>query len=291
MKLVYNPNPEETNNIDTPHTLQGENVREESKDQRSKMKDKPFKEKAAYYIGYYKFHALAVVLVTGILISLIYTFVTAKDNAFCAMMVNCILIDEKKIGEDFASYSNIDLEEFECIVSVDSNATSDANADAATNTRFAAMIASQDLDAFVGDSISFEQDALGEVFIDLREVLSEEDLNKHKDKIYYIDYAEIEKRNNSDEIIMFDDKTERTFEEQQANVKFHLNPDNLTTPIPVGIVVDDAPLITDTMAYPTTIPIFGIIVNSQRIDKSVDFLHYMYEENTDYSTLIRDSLY
>lgn len=291
MKLVYNPEGENKPSDNTPHTLQGENVREESKDQRQKMKDKPFKEKALYYIEYYKFTALAVAVIAAIVISITMTIINAKDNAFCAMIVNSILLDETKLSDSFSEYSGIDTDEYLCAVSIDSTGeyAGDAQADVAVSSRFAALISSKDLDIMVYNSADFELNAMNECCADLREVLSAEDFEKYKDIMYYVDYAEIRKRAESDEMIALD-YTKPTAEEIAANLEEHMNPDKYEEPIPVGIVIKDSPMVVTTECYPITTPVLGIAVNTQRLDKAIDFIHYIFDKSVDFKAIMLEGL-
>lgn len=290
MKLVYNEDKEteKQKNIENHTILEEDNVRKAGKVQRAKLKGKPFKEKVAYFVEYYKYPVLAVVIGGIILYSLIASIASNKDYCFSGMMINSVMIDSNEISDSFGEYAELDLDNYSCYIDCGSvmSITGFGEQDLASSTRFIAMIQSQDLDIVTLDSTNFYTQALGESMIDLTTVLSKEDLEKHKDRLYYIDYADIEK---ADETIgepsgsLYNQID--TIEELRADLETHRHPENMEKPVLVGIIIEDAPLIKETQSYSGLIPVFGIIGNSPRMDAAVKFLQYMYDENVDFSKL------
>lgn len=293
MKIYYEPEgtqKEITGAKEPEHTLQGHDIKAETKDQHAKMKDKPFKEKFAYYFGYYKFHVLGIVVVTAMIISIIHAIVTNKDYCFGAIIANSNNIDSTLLSEGFCEYASLDTKTYDCYIEANEAEalSTSGNPDYAVSTRFAAMISTSDLDVTIYDSIVFYRKALNSVFMDLTLALSPEDLARFNNKLYYIDGAEIEALENTDEEIDFDVKaafSRGTLEEQWEDVKKHMDPSTMKKPIPVGIVIDESPMITTLDAYYEMVPVFGIITNTKRLDTAVDFLHYIYEDSVDWKQM------
>ncbi len=67
-----------------------EEIREQQKKSLSTMS---FKEKLAYFWDYYKVHALAAVILIIVTVSIIHQFVTNKDYAFYATVLNAGTIE------------------------------------------------------------------------------------------------------------------------------------------------------------------------------------------------------
>ena len=290
MKLVYNPNEnaQGDQNREKPVVHYEDNVKKSGKFQREKIKDKPFKEKAAYYLEYYKYPALAVVVGGILLFTLIRSIVTSKSYCFNGMMVNSMALDSQTISSEFARIEEFDTDKYECFIDCDSlmsiNGLSET--DLATSTKFIAQIQTKDLDIATFDSTNFETEAMGECMMDLSSVLSAEDLERFKDKLYYIDYAEIERLDRADDkIIDHTIKEVPTMEEMQANIAVHQHPENMEKPMLVGIIIDESPLVKNTYCYAGTIPVFGIIVNTQRVDSAINFLHFIFDESYDFTAL------
>lgn len=288
MKIYFNP---ETNtdkaakNAENTHVLQGDNVKEEEKHIRELMKDKPFKEKFLYYFGYYKFAVLGVCVGLGVLISIIYSIVTTKDYAFLCMIINASNLKSESISESFAEYCGIDTENFECLIDAEESETTTGTGinDAGASTRFMAYISSHDLDCAVSDSEIFFKKAINLAYKDVRDVLSPEDISLFEDRFYYIDFDEVERlrEDPSLDIIRYDDRGSEAA--QLSELKKHMDPSGMKKPVPVGIVVTDSPLFTELESYPGMFPVFGFVEGSQRIEKSIEFLHFLYDTDIDYT--------
>lgn len=287
MRLVYDPDQGKENKIVEEHTLSGGTVMEETLDQHAKMKGKPFKEQFAYYFGYYKFHALGVIAVLGVIISIIVTIVTHKDFGFCAMIVNSGNINIDTLQEGFASYAGIDLDEYECYISANETELPSgmSNADVSASTRFAAYLSSGDMDVAIFDSDMFYRKAINGCFMDLRNVFSAEEMAKYEGHFFYIDQVEYEKMQNSNDptSFMFPDIIIGPHEQQEARLKPYMDPTKMAEPIPVGIVIEDAKGIKDINCYSEMIPVFGIAGNTSRLELAVKFLNFLYDEHVDFS--------
>lgn len=295
MKLVYNPDGDQNNQNDQnttakEHPLQGHDLKAEAKNQREKMKDKPLKDKIVYYVGYYKYAALAVVIGVAVIFSLIKTAVNHKDYCFYAMIVNASLLNGTAMSEDFGQYAGLDTEKYEC--AIDTNSTETVNAtggdsDMATSTIFMAMLQSAELNCAVFDSINFGKNAKGECFIDLSEFLSAEDVERFNEYFYYIDMAEVRRINDSTDIEMPDYSLTGTFEEESADAEAHMDPSTMEDPVPVGIVISDSCLVKKTYAYHDNVPVFGIAANCSKPEETVKFLHYLFDETVPFEAFIQ----
>lgn len=282
MRLEYKPDNENTNTEELAdqlkETLKGDNIKEEMKDQLSKIKDKPLKEQLAYYARYYGIAAVAVVVVLFILFSIIHDVASKKETAFKAMIVNATGLSAYSVDEEFAEYAGIDLNKYACDIDVGSFLSTSGFSydDSATLTRFVADIQTKDMDCAIFHSERFYIDSMNMFYKDLRTVLPEADLERFKEQFYYIDYAEYEKMDKGDISKPASPDTEPTLEEMEANLNFHRDPGNMSDPIPVGIIIDDCPYLTEKNAYPLLTPVYGIIINTEREELAIQFLHFLY---------------
>lgn len=297
MKMVYETEEEKKKRLEEQEkknaemALHGHDLKAETKEQHAKMKNRPLKERIAYFVEYYKWQVLVTVGFTFLAVAIIHAFITAKDYCFSAMIVNSVNIDGELMGDDFGQYAGLDLKKYDCFIdsTVKESLTSAEQSDIAASTKFTALIGSADLDVTVFDSELFYKKALNDVFLDLTEVLTAEQLSRLESKIYYIDYAEIRKADEDTQKMLIDmellNRERGSFEEQLEDLEEHLHPENMVEPMAVGIVIDDCSMVATLGAYYDTIPVLGIIGNTQRLDAAVKFIDYIYDESIDFTKL------
>lgn len=285
MKLYYQPENNTEENTSNEHVLQGHDIRTETKNQHEKMKNRPFKDKLIYFIDYYKFVVLGVVAAIVVLFSIIHAVATHKDYGFVSMMVNSSNIDTDTMAVSFSEYADIDTDTYDIFISanVTDGAGQDISVDSSVSTRFAALMSSQDLDVVVYDSKQFYLKALNSVYADLNSVLSKDDIEKFSDKFYYIDAKDIERAETDESIFIEAGTLNNTPDALKSNLKKHMDPSSMEEPIAIGIVITDAPFIKATDCYFERFPVFGIIVNSKRPEKAIDYLHFLYEPDVDFN--------
>lgn len=234
-------------------------VMDEIHEQHQKLHTMTFQEKVSYLWEYYRIHALvAIVLVAGI-IYFVHTIVTAKDYCFYAIMLNSQPLSSEEIGESFAAYSDLDLEKYDCYIdttttlsAADDDAVTSPSSeyDMVTMQKIMAVTQTNELDAVVFQDSFFDTYATNEMFVDLRTILSKEDLSRYKERLYYTDF-ESEKQ------------------------------------VPVGILLNDSPFVQKSGCYAQTTPVFGICVSSQHPDTCVNYLHYLFDETIPFDEMIK----
>lgn len=185
----------------------------------------------------------------------------------------------------------------------------------AQNAKIAALYQSHDIDAMVADPGVFTYYALNGSFVDLRDVLDDETLAAYEaaGQVYYIDqhvqelldqtdYGELEEMSlgadetiaNSDTLRKSDastavDSTSETLDEMSAFAANLMglatvqpredfvmpDPAKMQKPIPVGIVLTNAPWLAENALYQKTTPIFGFAVKSERQNAAKSFLKFL----------------
>ena len=272
-----------------PREYQG--INDEIREQTKKFKDMSLKDKWEYFWEYYKLHVIIVVLVGSFVISMIHNFVTAKDYCFNGMMLNAAMMDQEKIAEAFAKYAELDTETYECYIDASSTLSYQhpSEYELATSQRIVALIQSKELDGLVFDAETFYNHAFNQVFMDLREVYTAEELSAMEGRIYYIDMAEI-RRAEEDEKASGESYTltSLTPEEIIEEAQMHRDPSTMEEPIPVGVFVDDSAFAQKSKAYLGVVPIYGISVTSQRVDVSKQFLEFLFDDTIDFANMYRE---
>lgn len=266
-------------------------ISDEIREQTKKFKDMSPKEKWEYFWEYYKINVIIIVIVASFVISMIYNFVTAKDYCFNGMMLNATMMDQEKLSDAFAEYAGLDTEKYECYIDASSTLSyqNPSEYELATSQRIVALIQSKELDGLVFDAEVFYNYAFNQVFMDLREVYTEEELAELEGRIYYIDYAEIRRAEEAEQATgesytLASLTPDEIIEEAQT----HRDPSTMEEPIPVGIFVDDSAFAEKSLAYLGVVPIYAISTTSQRVEVSKQFLEFLFDETIDFANMGRD---
>lgn len=265
-------------------------INDEIREQTKKFKDMSLKEKWEYFWEYYKVNVMIIVIVGAFLISMIHNFVTAKDYCFNGLLLNASMMDQEKIAASFAEYAGLDTDKYECYIDASSTLSyqNPSEYELATSQRIVALIQSKELDGMLFDAEVFYNYAFNQVFMDLREVYTAEELAEYEGRIYYIDKAEIKRAEESEKA-----SSEKytlvtlTPDEVIAEAQTHRDPSVMEEPIPVGIFVDDSPFAQKSKAYLGVVPIYGISTTSQRVEVSKQFLDYLFDDTIDFANMYR----
>ncbi len=288
-------------------------LREDFEKEKKKLSRLSFGGKLQYIFDYYKFWILGVVVLVGLVWSVGSTILHNKPTGFYAMLLNAGGTDlsgqaDEAAGAAFAEAAGLDDEKQKIIV--DTSATFNPNDQSqfsmAQNAKIAALYQSHDIDAMVADPGVFTYYALNGSFVDLRDVLDDETLAAYEaaGQVYYIDqhlqelldqtdYGELEEMSlGADETIANSDDASSTSETLDEMSAFAANlmglatvqpredfvmpdPEKMQKPIPVGIVLTDAPWLEENALYQKTTPIFGFAVKSERQDAAKSFLQFL----------------
>lgn len=268
-------------------------VRDEIREQQKKTKDMTPKERLAYFWFYYKVPFIAGIAAVIFLSVMIHDMITAKDYNFYALMLNSQNLNDTAISESFSEYADLDNEKYECYIDTMTTLSLKdyTQYDMATYQKIIAQAATNDFDALVLDSAVFYKLSISGFMVDLRTVLSEEELAAYEGNIYYIDQAAIDRADEADsddpEATAFYSKMENaTNAVIKADAEEHKHPENMEEPVPVGIYIEDSPFIEKTDSYHGLIPVFGIASTSQRMDKAASYLSYLYDESIPFETMV-----
>ncbi len=219
---------------------------DEIKEQNAKLKDASLKDKLLYFKDYYLLSTVAVIAVCAFVFTLLYTMLTAPhDTAFGAFFYNDTGDSSSTaLIDGFVQYMGIDTSKQNAYI--DSSMTYskeivDLDAYAGLEKAMASITAN-DLDVIVGDTDTIDYFAKCDCLGDLTAFLPTDLLELYQDRLYYAETGSGEH-------------------------------------IPVGIDVSDSPKLNQYSYYVDREPVFGIIINSDKVDNAVAFLKYLYMED------------
>ena len=181
--------------------------------------------------------------------------------------------------DEFAAYLGIDPKEedimFDTSIQILDNSMDDTTYTSVM--KLSAYTAAGDLDVMVTDTASFRKYANSECFFDLRTILTDEQLVKYEPYFYYVDQKII------DEINTISDNPDRLDELDNIVYPDPTRPEEMETPIPVGIYLDNSQKLRDNFYFRgqdgTAEHIaIGIYVNTSHLENALKFLEFAFEE-------------
>ncbi len=242
-------------------------VMDEFKEEREALKHGTPKQKLTYFLDYYKWPTLAVVVGVILVITFVTQIVTSKDTAFYAAFISGTELEPAaRYNQAFAEYADINLSKNDTIFdsTMHISAGSPDQITIASSQRLMVYIASSEIDVLVMDPPTMEHYALTEIFHDLREFLTQEQLAAYSPYFYYVDQAIID-RQSEDKNYVYDGPKQD-----------HRDPDTMENPIPVGIYLDNAAALREAYYFNSSDIIIGFVVNSTRPEASLKYLDYLF---------------
>lgn len=267
-------------------------VIDEIREQQSKTRDMSNKGKLEYFWYYYKVHTIVGILALIMIITLIHDMVSAKDFIFNCLMVNSYQLQAETLENTFAQYAGLDLDEYDCYIDTSTtlSLTTYDQYNMATVQKIMAQMQSRDLDVIVFNSEIFNNYSLNGMFMDLRSVMTEEELEKYKDQLYYIDYAELVRE--SEKELDADELMEPMEVDVEADTLLHRHPEDMEDPMPIGVFITDSPFLEKSGSYhPSLQPVFGIVATCQRTDVAKQYLDFLWDDSIDFSQVVDTTLF
>ena len=300
-------------------------VHDEIKQQHMKTKDMSAKGRFEYFWYYYKVHTLVAVCVIIFGGSLIHDILTAKDYGFYGVMLNASLLDSEAMEASFGEYAQLDLNEYDCMIDTQSQLSyhSQNSYDFATYQKLVAQLQTHELEVLVADAEVFRNFATNEMFMDLREFMSPEELAKYEDRIYYVDMEAVRKAAEAADNVLNEEEStaddaapqdasgtqeaeELSPDEAEAainpfgrNIDYdeiyrlaaeeaetHRHPEEMAEPVPVGIFLDESPFTEKTDSYGKMVPVYAVVVTSEKADTAVKYLNYLWDDTVPFDRML-----
>ena len=244
-------------------------VMDEFKEERAAMKNKSFKEKAAHFWFYYKWHVIGSLALLFAVSSFIYEIVSQKETAFYAAMIN---VSPMTAGEEFLQgyldFAQIDGAEYTARfdTSFYYNENFIEETSYTTMEKLNLYSTTAELDVMMTDMDFFQKYANSITFFDLRDILSAEQLAAYEPYFYYVDQKIIDEINAN---IAAGNLT------AEVDYPDPFTPKAMETPIPVGIRLDSCEELLENYYFKNGIPVLGVYSNTQHLEDTVEFIDYI----------------
>ncbi|MDD6380691.1 MAG: hypothetical protein PUG04_03230 [Lachnospiraceae bacterium] len=261
-------------------------VKDDVKEQWDRQKDKPLKQRAAYFMRYYFIRVVIVAAIAVFVGALVYSRMSVRKPVLTAYFINSENKDENvaaDIRKRSAAAAGIRSKKETAVINLSMELTpggTQSEEDMGTITELAAKMREKDLDAMVCDAWNFHHFTEQMMFKDLRDVLTDAQLKKYSDQIYYVDQKEIDRIQKEMEDPNYDGNTE---DEDTAAASetydgfVRPDPTDMDEPVPVGIILSDSSYFKKNNLYKKAVPVFGFVKNSQHTDEAGSLLKLLTE--------------
>lgn len=203
---------------------------DEFKEERAAMKQQPFKKRWKYFWDYHKWHVIIATFVVLCVGNFIYSVVTAKETALMVGFIDCYSNDDAKEAykNELIELMGIDTKTHDIVLDNSYLLSGMDTMEASFAEILGVRIMAGELDVFLSPEDIFNRYVQNDIFYDLRDVLSPEQLEYYQDSFYYVDRAVLEK--------------EEIYETDYAETQFvdntdHTTPEGMDDPIVAGIYV------------------------------------------------------
>ena len=244
-------------------------VMDEFKEEREALKNGTFQQKLSYFMDYYKWHVIVSVIALILVISIVTQMINQKDSALYVCLLNTVENnDTAEYTQSLAEYAGIDLNKediyFDTSMFIEQGQW-DQNSILSAQ-KFAAYLTASQLDMMITDSGSMADYANDEYFYDMREFLTQEQVEKYQQYFYYVDMAVVQKK--------LDARSDynQEFIPDYADPR---HPENMEQPIPVGLYLEGENVLKTLFSFRGDEVILGVFRNTkhgENISRFIDFL-------------------
>ncbi len=248
-------------------------VMDEFREERESIKNSNFKQKIQYFLDYYIWYVVGGIIAIIFFSWLIHDILNSKDWTFYGFFINAY--GEERATEEyfneFAELAQLDLENYGAMI--DSSMSLDVNSynemTMSTVNRIMVAMAAGDVDFFAADTASFNHYATTETFLDMTKALPPELLEKCEPYLYYIDMAEVRRKDEYSKRADYDSYIPKEYD--------HRNPEGLEDPVAVGLYIDSCEELMSVYTFTSDEVILGIPLNTSHLETSLQFIDYIFE--------------
>lgn len=248
-------------------------VMDEFKEEREALKNGTPKQKIAYFWYYYKWHVIISVVVIAMVASFIYQYANRKEQAFYTVLLNASLLDQMSSEQpdfiaDFAEKEGIDLNTSEITFDTSIRIVEDSmdETSVTSSQKLMVYVAANELDSMITDFDSFQKYANSSMFCDLRDILTEEQVQTLKPYFYYVD---------REVVLAIEAANDDMNSEYTPEYPDPLHPEEMKDPVPVGICLTDCKDLTDNYYFRGDGIVTGIYANAEHAQTAVDLAEYL----------------
>lgn len=283
---------------------------DEIREQRKSLKGKGLRAQLVWFWDYYRWQTVLVILGAVMIGSTAYSIATRKPEAASVIFLNiegeAAVMESDAVTERMAEAAGIDPAQESIMLDMMSRITPGGardQAEMATQEKIFAYVAAKDLDVLAADAYNFVSYARAGAFADLRTVFSEEELAAYGENLYYVEQASLDggQEESGGEAAAADSAAENTAaggEESAENQPYVFgalspeaeaaaesekvgvfelpDPEEMEHPVPVGIMLNEAPYAEDFPLYRDTVGLVGILTTSEHTAAAAKIIGFLW---------------
>lgn len=233
--------------------------------QLKKLKGKPLKQKIEHILTYFWTPIVIFLVVVVVIGSFIFRLATEKDTALNVSCINAYVYGEnaESLVAEFAQKAGIDLNEYNVYISADSILSgTDPSTDYYTAQKIAARISAHDIDLLVADVETATGYFYQDVYWDLSQLLTPQQMTQYTEKLLYVDMALVRLISEENvESIQFPDPTK---------------PEKMEEPVPVALLLSgNGDFVAEYYPHNRNNVAIGLVVTSENTKNALAFLEYV----------------
>ena len=246
-------------------------IRESIRAQWEAVKNRSTKEKISYFWEYYGIKTVCILTAAVLLIAFIVNMVTQKEYGYTGVFFGATAQSTADTYlNNFAQAAGMDTDTYDLTVQSALDIRMDDKITDETYQamqRFAAMVAANMVENIAADTDLFLYYSYLGYTVDLRTVLTGEQLTALEPHLHYIDGELLRQQENSEQGLTFD----------YGDCPDSKAPAAMTDPIPVGIDLSAATqAFHDSYIFACDTPVIGICASSKKVGFALSFLQYTF---------------
>ena len=246
-------------------------VMDEFREERESIKNGTLKQKWQYFKDYYLLTVVIVLVAASLIGALLYNYVTAKEDALYAIMLNASSYDANEWFEnEYMLSSGIDTDKLQATFDDASFYKLNSNDEVSYTTmqKLQTYAGAGQLDVMLGTGEEFKYFANGVLFMDLRNLLSEEQLAKYEPYFYYVDDALLDKA---------DENAQNQLAIDASAIPDPRKPEDMEQPTPVAIYVESSDKLNQAFYFPNAEEgiAIGVYTNAPHPENALSLIEYL----------------
>ena len=246
-------------------------VMDEFREEREALKHGTLKQKLSYFMDYYKWYVIIAVIALAIVISSVVQRLNRKETALYVCLLNAYTQEAEGYAAGFAEFADVDLDSYNVILDTSMTIRAgemDEN-NIASAQRVLLYISAAELDVMISDAETARGYANNDYFYDLREFLTQWQIERYEPYFYYIDMKVVQEWREAM------DNDDASYVPSYPDPR---KPEEMEQPVPVGIYLDNSEILRGKFYFISDDVILTVLMNTTRPETVRQFIDYVMAE-------------
>lgn len=246
-------------------------VMDEFREEREALRHGTLKQKLSYFMDYYKWYVIVAVIALAIVVSSVVQRLNRKETALYVCILNTYTQEAEDYAAGFAEFADINLNSYDLILDTSMTIRAgemDENTMASAQ-RVMLYIAAAELDVMISDAETTRGYSNNDYFYDLREFLTQRQIERYEPYFYYIDMEVVQEWQAAM------DNDDASYVPSYPDPR---KPEEMAQPVPVGIYLDNSEILRRKFSFISDDVILTVLMNTTRSETVRRFIDYVMAE-------------